>query len=96
MEDRLITVAIHTYEKALLLKSLLESEGVRATLQNVNLAQPVVSSGVRIRIHESDLPLALRIIENSDLFCAPSERVNPTETKLRPTVLVPVDCSPTR
>lgn len=94
MEDRLITVAIHTYEKALLLKALLESEGVRATLQNVNLTSPVVSSGVRVRIHESDLPLALRVIENSDLFCAPSERVNPTDTRRRPTVLVPVDCSP--
>ncbi|MCM1337025.1 MAG: universal stress protein [Candidatus Amulumruptor caecigallinarius] len=94
MEDRLITVAIHTYEKAVLLKSLLDSEGVTATLQNVNLTSPVVSSGVRVRIHESDLPLALRIIENSDLFCQPYERVNPTESRRQPTVLVPVDCSP--
>ncbi len=39
MDDRLITVAIHTYERALELKALLESEGVKASLQNVNLTQ---------------------------------------------------------
>lgn len=65
-EDRLITVAIHTYEHAVRLKNLLESEGVPVVLHNVNLAHPVVSSGVRVRIKESDLPLALRIIENSE------------------------------
>lgn len=92
MEDRLITVAIHTYEKALMLKSLLENEGISVTLQNVNLVQPVVSSGVRVRIHEKDLPLALKVIENSDIFCAPSEKVNTTDVK-RPMVLVPVDYS---
>lgn len=67
-EDRLITVAIHTYEHALRLKSLLESEGVPVVLHNVNLSHPVVSSGVRVRIHEKDLPLALRIIENTDIL----------------------------
>lgn len=67
-EDRLITVAIHTYEKAVILKTLLENEGVPTVLHNVNLVQPVVSSGVRVRIQEKDLPLALRIIENTDIF----------------------------
>lgn len=36
-EDRLITVAIHTYEHAVQLKNLLESEGVPVVLHNVNL-----------------------------------------------------------
>ncbi len=63
VERRLITVAIHTYEKAVALKALLESEGVETILQNVNLEHPVVSAGMRVRIHEDDLPLALRIIE---------------------------------
>ena len=60
--DRLLTVAIHTYEKALELKSLLEHEGIAVVLHNVNLSEPSVSSGVRVRIKEADLPLALRII----------------------------------
>lgn len=65
---RLITVAIHTCERAVELKSLLESEGIPVVLQNVNLEQPVVSSGMRVRIPEEDLPLALRIIENTEIF----------------------------
>ena len=89
-EDRLITVAIHTYEHALRLKHLLESEGVPVVLHNVNLSQPVVSSGVRVRIHESDLPLALRIIENTDIF-APAD--NSIADTLRRLIIVPVDFS---
>jgi hypothetical protein len=37
-EDRLITVAIHTYDYAVALKTFLEGEGVKAVLQNVNLS----------------------------------------------------------
>ena len=59
--NRLITLAIHTYEKALPIKNLLEREGVAVELNNVNLAAPEVSPGVRIRIKESDLPFALRL-----------------------------------
>ena len=95
MKDRLITIAIHTYEKALVLKSLLESEGIMVTLQNVNLLQPVVSSGVRVRIKESDLPLALRIIENSDLLCpANGDNAVSASSDSDPVIIVPVDESP--
>ena len=69
---RYITVAIHTFDRALALRSLLESEGIEVMLQNVNLTDPAVASGVRVRIHESDLPLALRIIENTDVFSSDS------------------------
>lgn len=89
-EDRLITVAIHTYEHALRLKSLLESEGVPVVLHNVNLSHPVVSSGVRVRIHESDLPLALRIIENTDIFAVPRDGDTPVLNRI---MIVPVDFS---
>jgi len=85
--DRLITVAIHTLGAAAGLKSLLESEGVSVTLQNVNLATPVMSAGVRVRIAESDLPLALRIIENPEIF-----RMEAVEHNNEPhSILVPVD-----
>ena len=88
--SRLITVAIHTYEKALPVKALLEREGIAVTLQNVNLQQPEVSSGVRLRIDEKDLPLALRIIENADIFM-PTAGESIAERKH--SVLVPVDFS---
>lgn len=67
MEDKLITLAIHTYEKALILKSLLENEGIEVYIHNVGLIQPMVSAGVRVRIKESDLPRALRIAELAKL-----------------------------
>lgn len=70
--NRLITIAIHTVEKALPLKNLLEREGIYVELNNVNLASPTVAAGVRIRIKESDLPLALRIIENIEIFDIPA------------------------
>ena len=86
--DRLITVAIHTYEKALALKGTLEREGIIAVLNNVNLTQPTISSGVRVRIAEKDLPLALRIIENPDIFNRDSHSFESL-----PTIIVPTDFS---
>ena len=65
MEDKLVTLAIHTFEKAQILKTMLETEGIEVYIHNVNQIQPVVSAGVRVRIKESDLPHALRIIEDS-------------------------------
>ena len=85
--DRLITVAIHTLGAANKLKALLESEGVGVTLQNVNLSTPVMSAGVRVRIAESDLPLALRIIENPVIFRAEAVEHNDEPHA----ILVPVD-----
>ncbi|MGM9854957.1 MAG: universal stress protein [Muribaculaceae bacterium] len=83
--DKLITIAIHTYEKAVILKTLLEREGIETVIHNVNLIQPVISSGVRVRIHERDLPMALRIIESTNSADA--------EHSHNDTVLIPVDFS---
>lgn len=88
--DRLLTIAIHTYEKATQLKALLEGEGITVVLHNVNLSEPVVSSGVRVRIKEADLPLALRIIENREIFIMPDKGV--TEANI-PEILAPIDFS---
>jgi hypothetical protein len=85
--NRLITLAIHTYDKAVVLKSLLERSGVPAVLHNVNLSMPVGSSGVRVRIHERDLPLALKVIENESL-----EEPKHVATD-KNCVLIPVDFS---
>ena len=65
MEDKLVTLAILTYAKAQILKNVLENEGIETYIHNVNQIQPVVSSGVRVRIKESDLPHALKITESS-------------------------------
>lgn len=86
---RYITVAIHTFDRALSLRSMLEAEGIEVMLQNVNLTDPAVASGVRVRIPESDLPLALRIIENADVFSS-ADAAKCEETH---SILVPVDFS---
>lgn len=90
MEDKLVTVAIHTYEKAQILKHLLENEGIETYIHNVNLIQPVVSAGVRVRIKESDLPKALAIIEEvNKLYERDLEKKQGKQNK----ILVPVDFS---
>ncbi len=84
-EERLITLAIHTFDKAVALRALLENEGIEVELHNVNLQVPGLSSGVRVRIPEKDLALALRIVENKELFSP--------EGSAEHIVLVPVDFS---
>lgn len=97
MEDKLITLAILTYAKAQILKNVLENEGIEAYIHNVNLIQPVISSGVRLRIKESDLPHALQIIESSawlseDIVEGKESSVPGKKEETRK-VLIPVDFS---
>ena len=91
MEDKLVTLAIHTFEKAQILKTILETEGIEVYIHNVNQIQPVVSAGVRVRIKESDLPHALRIIEDSKWLSEDTqEEVTAPQVKK---ILIPVDFS---
>lgn len=95
---KLITIAIHTYEKAQVLQTLLRSAGVEAVLQNVNQIQPVVSAGVRVRIRETDLPRALSIIEDlqwnmEDLGRELEPTHRPKSDSEKPFVLLPIDFS---
>lgn len=94
MEEKLVTLAILTYAKAQILKNVLENEGIDTYIHNVNQIQPVVSSGVRVRIKESDLPRALKITESSAWL---SEEVvgekTPKIVKESNSVIIPVDFS---
>ena len=78
--NRLITVAIHTFDRAVELKNTLEEEGIEVKLHNVNLDEKVLGSGVRVRIRERDLAQALQIIESPE-----------TTTSDKRCVLLPVD-----
>ena len=92
-EDRLITIAIHTYEKAQIIKGILENENIPVAIQNVNLIQPVISSGVRVRIREKDLPHALQILEQYAIFGNENAAAaEPADTQVR-RILIPVDFS---
>lgn len=94
MEDKLVTLAILTYAKAQILKNVLENEGIEAYIHNVNLIQPVISSGVRLRIKESDLPHALQIIESSAWLSEDiikGKESSSERNKEKRKVLIPID-----
>lgn len=94
MEDKLVTLAILTYAKAQILKNVLENEGIETYIHNVNQIQPVVSSGVRLRIKESDLPRALKITESSIWLAEDVVGEMPAPKEDLPNkVLIPVDFS---
>ena len=96
MEEKMVTLAILTYSKAQILKNVLANEGIESYIHNVNLIQPMVSSGVRVRIMESDLPRALKIIESSAWLAdevVDEEEVEEQKEEEEKKILVPVDFS---
>ena len=94
MEDKLVTLAILTYAKVQILKNVLENEGIETYIHNVNQIQPVVSSGVRLRIKESDLPRALKITESSVWLSEEVVGGKPAKVEKESNkVLIPVDFS---
>lgn len=91
MSQNIITLTLLSFEKAQILKNLLEAKGIECFLQNVNLIQGAVSTGVKVRIHESNLDEAMEVLEgmierNFELLKEEQEH----ETRR---ILVPVDFS---
>lgn len=66
MEDKLVTLAIRTYQRAQMIKNVLEQNGIETQIHNLNLEHPEMAVGVRVRIKESDLPRALAIVEEKE------------------------------
>ncbi|MFI3240548.1 MAG: universal stress protein, partial [Bacteroidales bacterium] len=90
--ERLVTLAIHTYDRGVKLKQILEHYGIEAVINNVNLIRQSFSSAVRVRICEKDLSRALQITEGKsldDLYLSISEME--CEEKMK--ILIPVDFS---
>lgn len=91
--NKLVTVAIHSYEKAVILKTILEDEGVPAVIQGINLIQPSIPGNVRVRINESDLQKALAVIEQVD-FTSQVETLEDLDSKEeKKEILIPIDFS---
>jgi len=86
MDDKLVTLAIRTYQRAQMIKTVLEEEGIETLIHNLNIENPEMAVGVRVRIKQSDLPRALKIVE--DMESAWEDEKPP---KARKTVLIPVD-----
>lgn len=93
MEDTIITVATYPYSRAQLLKVMLEAEGIECFLSNINLVQPDIATGVKIRIHQSDLEEALKIIEEVKANYGTKKQKSIDQMKRIRRILVPVDFS---
>ena len=82
-----VTIALLPYAQAEILKSLFESEGIECSLQNTNLIQGAVSSGVKIRISGDNLGKAYPILNR---FMGEKDQ---PEMHYENTILIPVDFS---
>ena len=86
MEDKLVTLAIRTYQRAQMIKTLLEENGIETVIHNLNLEHPEMAVGVRVRIKESDLPRALKIVEEMESAWEQKKTKDSTQK-----VLIPID-----
>ena len=93
MKNEIVTLTTNTYARASLIKTRLEDEGIECFLTNVNLVQPGVSFGVKIKIFEKDLSRALKIVrEIEKMHGKDLIRSNKASIKIS-RILVPVDFS---
>ncbi|GAB1415571.1 universal stress protein [Paludibacter sp.] len=86
MDDKLVTLAIRTYQRAQMIKTVLEEEGIETVIHNLNLENPELAVGVRVRIKESDLPRALKIVEEMESAWEDEKPVKESKT-----ILIPID-----
>lgn len=93
MEDKIITIATHPYSRAQLLRGRLEAEGIECFLSNINLVQPQISGGVKIKINEKDAEQALQIIDKIKEEYGEAKQKTVERLKNIRRILVPFDFS---
>lgn len=92
MSEKFITLAIHTSGHAMALRRLLESHGITVQLQKLVLTGTPIAMGVRVRISENDLPLALKITESVEQIAVSSSES--IFTGHQGDILIPIDFNP--
>lgn len=94
MEDHLITLGKYTFERAQIVQSILENDKIECYLQNVNLIQGAVATGVKVCINEKDLNRAVELLEH---WIKPAKEktivLNENPKVEIPRILLPVDFS---
>ncbi|PLX13986.1 MAG: universal stress protein UspA [Marinilabiliales bacterium] len=94
MEDKLITIAVHNYARAEILRTRLEAEGIECYLKNINLIHSVISGGVKVRVNSKDLEKALRVVEKvSEQFRDDYQNEQESSSRSVQRILVPIDFS---
>ncbi len=91
MGEQVVTLVVLSYEKAQILKTLLEANNIECFLGNANVIQGAVSAGVKVKISDRDLDQAMQVLESM----MKGEKVRSEEKKepVEPRILLPVDFS---
>lgn len=94
MEDRIITLAIHTKRKAFILKQVLENRGITVYLEEVkpDNGHEKIAENIAVKIKESEVSKALTIAEEYKLFSDNDARTSHMDDGRR-RILVAVDFS---
>ncbi len=91
MEEKLITLVVLPYSKAIIFKMLLDDKLIECELQDMHLIQGDTSATVSVRIFEKDIPKAVRELET---FLGHKHSENKKiEKPSQRQILVPVDFS---
>lgn len=92
-DNNLITLVVHTDDRALKLKEILEFHGIAVTIEDVTVEDsPLTVNAKKVRIPMSDLALGLKILESGEAKSLPLAVIK--MTGMGNTLLIPVDFSP--
>lgn len=91
MEERFITLVIHSIKRALPLKNILENHGIEVRLMDLQSPFDTELHPVRVKIPEKKLPLALKIIESGEAYSPAA--VEMKMAGMSGNMLIPVDFS---
>ncbi|MGE5383793.1 MAG: universal stress protein [Omnitrophica WOR_2 bacterium] len=91
--EKIVTIARFPNNRALLLQSRLQGEGIDCFLSHQNLLQAAVSMGVEIKVREVDVERALRLIETYKKDYGSEKEKALRSLKNVRRILVPVDFS---
>ena len=89
MDDKFITLAIHTADHALALKRILEAHSISVRLQNYIASGAPIAVAIRVMIPEKDLTMALKITESIEHLS--SLNLDNVLTGHKGEILIPVD-----
>lgn len=95
MKDQIVTITTCPYARAQLIKARLEGEGIECFLSNINLIQPGIASGVRIKINQADADKAYALIDEMNTLSGEEKRETVRKMRAIRRILVPVDFSET-
>lgn len=89
MDNKFITLAIHTSQHAMALKRILESHHIKVRLQKYVVSGAPIAVGIRVMIQEKDLPMALKITESMEHIMW--HNLDDILTGNRGEILIPID-----